>query len=193
MILGLALVLADAGRADAEYIQYTLRTTASGSLGGRDFADRSLLIVGYGDTSQIVSPSPGIFNLQLFANSVIIDGFPAASFELTGLVVGLDQDAGGVGFLYGPSLSPILGVASRGLASYDLATADGPFEGDTIFAPNPPLETTAGSLILLAPADRSEFSSSVVAGPAVPEPASLALAATGAAGVAGLARRRRRA
>jgi hypothetical protein len=181
LALGLVSFLEGSGQAGASYVQYTVSSTASGTFGGKAFTDASLTIVGYGDTTQIASPSAGIFNLELIANSVFVEGFATASFELVDLQMGVNQNTGEAGLLFGQSDNLLLGLGVPGLSEFDLGFPAGPFVGTPLFLPGQSFATTAGDLVFSSFSTQVTLTASAGPGPAVPEPSSLALCGLGAA------------
>jgi hypothetical protein len=191
LALGLAAFLGGSERAGAAYVQYTETSTASGTFGGTAFTDASITIIGFGDTAQIVSPSPGIFNLSLFANSVLVGGFATASFELDDIQMAVNQNTAEAGFLFGQSENLLLGVGVLGLSGYDLGFPAGPFVGVSLFDAGQSLATTAGDLVFSSFSDDVTLTASAGPGPSVPEPSSLALFGLGVVCLTAYARRRK--
>jgi PEP-CTERM motif len=189
LALGLAAFLGGSGRAGAAYVQYTETSSASGTFGGTAFTDAPITIIGFGDTTQIVSPSPGIFNLSLFANSVFVGGFATASFELDDIQMAVNQNTAEAGFLFGQSENLLLGLGVRGLSGYDLGFPAGPFVGVPLFQAGPSLATTAGALVFSSFSDEVTLTASAGPGPSVPEPSSLTLFGLGVVCLTAYARR----
>lgn len=192
LLLGLAALLGNPRPAGAAYVQYTMSSTASGTLGGKSFNDASVTITGIADTAQIVSPSPGVFNLELIANSLFVGGFPTESFDLADIQMGVNQNTAEAGFLIGQSENLLLGLGVPGLAGYDLGFPAGPYVGTPLFLPGQPLATTAGELIFSSFSDQVTFTAEAGPNPSVPEPPSITLAGLGLATLAGVMTRLRR-
>jgi hypothetical protein len=193
LALGLATGLGNFERAGAAYVEYTMTTSASGTLGGKAFTHASITITGIGDTAQIQNPSPGIFNLELIANSLFIAGFPTESFELADMQMGVNQTTREAGFVFGQAENLVLGFGDPGLFSYELGFPAGPYFGTPLFLPGQSFATTAGALEFSSFSDDVSFTAAAGPAPAVPEPSSMTLAGLGLATLAGSIMRRRRA
>ena len=194
LVLGLGAFLGNPELAGAAYVEYTMTSSASGTLGGKVFTDASITITGIGDTAQIVSPSSGIFNLELIANSLFVAGFPTESFELADIQMGVNQNTAEAGFLFGQAENLVLALGVPGLSGYDLGFPAGPYVGTPLFLPEQSFATTAGELVFSSFSDDVTFTAAAGPAPSVPEPPSITLAGLGLATLAGsITRRRRRA
>ena len=56
LVLGLGAFLGNPERAGAAYVEYTMTSSASGTLGGKVFTDASITITGIGDTARDSQP-----------------------------------------------------------------------------------------------------------------------------------------
>lgn len=192
MKVGLAFAAAMAatvfslGQARAAEMIFSETTTTSGSLNGVAFSNKLITLTGEADTSDIYSPSAGVYrdNLQL---TLIIQGVGTA--HLTDeMFVASNQNSSIVGFLDPTPNTGSLFTAKIDNAGYDLSAPFGPVTGEAGIGTSLNYATDQGVFSLVGP-PRSTTYEAVLA--PVPEPSTW-LMMTGGLGMLGVTLRRRR-
>jgi hypothetical protein len=164
-------------------VTYTFSATASGTLDGTPFSDSLLTITALADTSTPGSP---------FSSTVVV-GATSDTFNLQTTFVFFNPSCGDfagtpcVGFEL--SSGDVLDIPSPSLAGYVLGTSIGPINTASLTGePFDPSSDDSGGTLNLTAASNGSFTASTSA--AVPEPAGLALVASGLT-VLGFVRRRK--
>ena len=147
LVLCLAGMLFLAGNSPAAPITYTFSATGSGSLGDNPFSNSLFQITATADTSQILSPAPGIFRVTDSMATVVVSNLGSATFVITTINVG-NQNVSSVGFSDPGQNLAILFVSNPAFATYDLSTAIGPVSGPPIFNAGDQFLTSGGNFSL---------------------------------------------
>jgi hypothetical protein len=183
--LTFALIFEGVHSAHAGIISYTESFLASGSLGGQDFANRSVTLMALGDTSTIFRAGE-LATVDAVTSTVSVAGLGTAVFTdaLTVFNISGTNFGGVFGLtdLNSANSGDILDVRASSFETYDLVSPIGPINGsfDDYMSLNNPSGTSAGDLIFTSVSD-----SVVVTASAVPEPSTLTMC--GIAGAVGLA------
>jgi hypothetical protein len=163
-------------------IQYEVTTIGSGSLNGVAFSSKKVTITATADTASITTEGQTLY-VPVLSSTLLIDGFEATTFVGTHRVFN-NKTVAIAGFQRGPTdARDILDVRNSAFSSYNLSTSIGPLAGSTLGNGGALFTTAAGNFAL------TSFGSGTFTAAAVPEPATMATLAIGAALVA---RRRRR-
>jgi len=130
--------------AQAEPILYTETTTASGTLGGKSFKDRPLIVHYLGDTANVASPVPTLIQDTGGVASFYISDVGAGAFTggqavallfkpSNGFAIGANSTnpnlLPGVNGAGGNAQGVILGTSNPALAGYGMTTPIGPLMG----------------------------------------------------------------
>jgi PEP-CTERM motif len=193
LALGSLLLSTLALTAHAEPITFTETLTGSSLFGTSPGTKQLITISGTGDTNNVVfSSAADEFTLLLSSATVQLGSGPVEKF--TGSVEVFEAD----GFIAGfEQLSPIdVNIAAVDgfddpFTNYGLDSSITVTDGTQVPASSTVFNTTGGSFDFFTFSDTATFSSTV--SPAVPEPSSFALLATGLLGVVETARRKYRA
>jgi hypothetical protein len=193
LALGSLLLSTLAVTAHAEPITFTETLTGSTLFGSTAFTSQLITITGTGDTNNVVfSSAADEFTLLLTSATVQLGSGPVEKF--TGSVEAFEQD----GFIAGfEQLTPFnVNIAAVDgfddpFTNYGLNSSIKVTDGTQVPASSTVFNTTGGPFDFFTFSDTATFSSTVT--PAVPEPSSFALLATGLLGVVETTRRKYRA
>ncbi len=172
----------------AEPITYTESGLLSGTLGRNYFLDALVTITATGNTNSVVNDGGGTYSIVLPAE-LTVAGIGSTTFKDTmDFSVNQTNHLAGVGDV--TQNAELLSTAVRGSAfgNYNLQSSIGPINGEAIYSSDVFARTGLG-LFNIEGDDGSTFQA-VASSPAVPEPSSLVLLATGLLGAAGATRRR---
>ena len=161
---------------------YTESSMASGSLGSTSFSNALVTINLLGNTSTVLTVSPGIFE-DSGAATVTVQGIGTATF--TDSLVVFDNDhvvqfCPCVGIFDSTLLLDVLDTRNSAFGTYGLTTNIGPITGSSLFNPGKSFATTDGKFVL---SSSSTGNSTFTATTAAPEPSSLLLLGVGFAGL----------
>lgn len=176
----LVLILATAfgAASQAAPITYSFTGTASGTLGGTAFNDKSFTITGAGDTDVLKPFGPGIYLLALQSVSVAVDGL-GSGLAVNAFNFFVNQTVSEVGLLENLS-GDVFDVSAGLFAAYDGISA---VPGESVAVDYLAVFATTAGLFSLDAADGVRFSASIGSGGGggtLPEAATLWLAGIGA-------------
>src|SRR5262245_57262722 len=186
VVLAVVGMLAVANPVLADPITYSVRATASGTLGGSAFTSALVTIALTGDTSAVsgspIQTNPGIATVD-------VSGVGTATFTNALLAAFVNPTPlnllAGISDLTADRL--ILGTRNPVFASYDLRTPIGPITGGAPFNDGFIFPTTLGDFVLTSINGGTSTFTAVV-----PEPASAVLVVAGLLGIISIAMKRRR-
>jgi PEP-CTERM motif len=195
LFLGAAGAISAATPSLAVPITYTEQATATGSLGGVNFTDASVLLTMNNDTTNVTGGSTLFENLGIATVSVnggipvtftdpLIEVFSAQAPSPPGFPAT-------VGFADVTRMLDILDAASVSFATYDLKTSIGPISGSpapTSF--NEAFSTTGGDFILTSVSGGTSTFTATATSTAAPEPASIVLLGIALVGLGVIHRRK---
>jgi hypothetical protein len=185
----IVLLTAFACSAFGSTITFTDITTASGTIGSTSFTNDPITISAVGDTSKTIE-CMNLFSLNNSSASITIDGLGTFLFT-TGTRFFASNGTESVGFSRAglSGLDLIDGpLGNSAFSSWSMLTSIGPITGSGEVtqwgAGWPPVVTTGGTLVLDDATPVITFSAKVdPADPAVPEPGTFLLLATGLLGI----------
>jgi hypothetical protein len=187
LLLTAVMIGVMAGQAKASPVTYYIRATATGSLGGTAFTDRTLTITTTADTDNVIE-SFGHFAVAAAAPTLDVTGFSTATF-LDTFHVAVSHYSSSAG-MYSDSIGfDLIDTKNSAFSTYQLTTPIGPVSGTPVFNPGASFSTDLGDLVIDAVSVSSFQATGGIA--AAPEPSTIVSAAIGGLMCLGYARRRR--
>ncbi len=183
-------LLAPLSAAHADTYDFTLSTTASGTLNGISFSNEALTISGSYLSSSISSGYPGSYTAATGPLTFTLAGTGTFSSSSATNTI-FDNQGASVAGITGNE-ADLLDTGNSAYASYNLYTSIGPITGTDAFQGSD--TTTDGELRLSSASSVTFTNTDITPGGGnlspTPEPSSLALMSTGLLSLAGFARRR---
>ena len=196
VLLAAAAVLAPDAGADAAMVTYLEIFTLSGSLGNTTFTNAQVTFTQTADTNSVIQLSPLGASNQDLTSTISIEGGASASFlDPTYTLDSYNSRIFGTSFelnmTNGGGIGKVTSQEDGDTYPNALSVSTGPVTGLAFYQTVASYDTSAGALTIDSFSSTGIFQTSVAA---VPEPASVALMASGlvTAGLTGWYRSRRR-
>jgi hypothetical protein len=166
LALGVVGAISIAAPSLAVPITYTEQATATGSLGGVDFNDASVLLTMNNDTTNVIG-GPTLFEILGTATVSVNGGAPVTFTDSIEVFSAQAVSPASVGFADLTRSLDILDDTSASFATYALTTSIGPISNTAFISANEAFPTTGGAFILTSVAGpTSSFTATTVAVPA---------------------------